>query len=181
MKTANGWIGSTSYAQPQGKGEYPGATCKVFRTISGYNRYFEKNSHLLVINDHYIPYFFGLFTMVIVMMTNQLSPDELEDMQETSREIEFKMADRRKTKTEAREKQAALAVATRDEVNRLADVGRKYEARVKHMRSLDPTTQERKDLEKQINRGDPEILGLTNKQDSAAYNAGHSLLDTVNK
>lgn len=159
LKSNIGWIGSTSYAQPQGKGEYPGATCRKFRSIKAYNRFFENNPQLMVINETYIPYFFNLFTAVVVMMTNQLSPEELEDMQETSRELEFAMADRRKKKAEAREQLQKNAEAAKAELARLAEVGRRYEARVKHMRSLTPGSKERKDVEDKLNAGDPEVLG----------------------
>lgn len=158
MKQQAGWIGSTSYAQPQGKGEYPGATCLKFWSIWSYNRYFKKNSHLLVIDVHYVM-FLGIWAMPVVMLTNQLNPQELAEMQEVSREIEFAMAERRQKRQAAEEENKRAEEAFKVEEKRLADVGRRYEARVKHMRALDPTSQERKNMEKKLNAGDKDVLG----------------------
>ena len=161
IKEQTGWVGSTSYAQPQGKGDYPGAKCKMFLTIWGFNQYFKKNSHLLVIDVSYIPVLFGLFTSPVVMYTNQLSPEEQQDMQEVSREIEFTMAKRRAAKSEAQAKLKAESEAAQQEKDRLVLVGAKYEARVKHMKSLSPSEQERKNMESTLNKGDADILFVT--------------------
>jgi len=152
------WIGDISYAQPQGKGEYPGSKCATFWSVYSYNRFFKKNDSLLVIDSTYIPYFFGLLTRVVVMFTNQLNEDELNDMQEVAREVEFAMAERRKKRAIHKEEQEKTNVANIAEEKRLADVGRKYEARVKHMRLLPASSQERKDVEAKLNKGDPSVL-----------------------
>lgn len=157
MKEQVGWIGNTSYAQPQGKGEYPGATCKKFWSIWSYNRYFKKNSHLLVIDVHYVM-FLGIWAMPVVMLTNQLNPTELAEMQEVSREIEFAMAERRAQRQKTEEENKRAEEAFKVEEKRLADVGRKYEARVKHMRSLPPGSKERKEVEAKLNAGDKDVL-----------------------
>ncbi len=165
------WIGDISYAQPQGKGEYPGAVCMSFNSIKTYNKYFKDHPNLLVIDDHYIPRFFGLFgTSVVAMVTNQLNEEEMNDLQEVARETEFKMAEIRKKRAIAKEEQTRKAEADKVEEKRLADVGRRYEARVSHMKALPSGDPKRKELEATLNRGDVEVLGITNKQDSANYN-----------
>jgi hypothetical protein len=152
------WVGSISYAQPGGKGDYPGAVCKKFWSVWGYNRFFTKNESMLVIDVTYVPVLLGLFTKVIVMYTNQLNEEEMADMNEVSREVEFKMAERRLERAKYKEEQSVKVSEAQTEVARLAEIGRKYEARVKHMKSLARGSKERKELTKKLNAGDPEIL-----------------------
>lgn len=164
------WIGSTSFAAKEGRGDHPGCVCMKFWSVWSYNRYFRKNSKLLVVEEVFLPVLFGLLTTVVVMVTNQLSPEEMEDMNEVSREIEFAMAAKRKKKAEDREKAAEEANAKANENQRLAAVGAKYEARVKQMRAMDPTTEDRKELESLLNKGDPEILYTTKME---AFKTGY--------
>lgn len=158
VKKEAGWIGSTSYAAKEGRGDHPGCKCMTFWSVYSYNRYFEKNASLLVIEEHFIPVLFGLITKVVVMITNQLTAEEMADYHEVGREVEFAMAERRKARAVERENQEAEGRRLVTENLRLAEVGRKCEARVKHMRSMDPSSPERKATEKLLNAGDPEIL-----------------------
>ena len=150
------WIGDISYAQPQGKGEYPGAVCMSFDSVKSFNAYFKAHSQLLVIDVTYIKRWWR--TTVVAMVTNQLSPQELNDLQEVSREIEFAMMDRRKARAVAAEQEAIDKAVKVVEEKRLADIGRRYEARVKHMRLLPPNSTRRKEIEAKLNAGDPKVL-----------------------
>lgn len=169
------WMGNISYAQPQGRGEYPGAMCKKFPTVKAFNDYFkpgnEGESHMVIDMTYYRPWQRLFLTVgVIAMVTNQLTGDELNDMMEVQREVEFAMAKRRKERQEAKEKLKAEQAVVLQNKERLALVGEKYEARVKHMKAMDPTSQDRKDIEKLINSGDPEIL-FTDKKE--AFQTGY--------
>lgn len=161
------WIGPISYAQPQGKGDYPGVICMKFNSIKAYNKYFKDNPSLLVVQDHYIKTLFGV--TVIAMVTNQLKDEEMADLNEVSREVEFAMAERRKIRQEAKEKLEQEQAAKAEEEKRLATVGRKYEERVKHMKSLPVTDIARKLIEGSLNGGDPDVLFET---PAVAYKVG---------
>lgn len=157
-KKLAGWIGSTSYAAKEGRGDHPGTVCLKFPTVNAFNEYFEEHDSLLVVDVQYHPRWWGLFTTVLAMTTNQISPEELADMNEVSREVEFAMAGRRRDRAIMREKDEAENKLSAQEKERLAEVGKKYEARVKHMRKMDPGSKERKDTEALLNAGDPEVL-----------------------
>ena len=99
-----------------------------FDSVADFNRYFEKNESLLVVDVQYANTLFGL--KVLCMVTNQLDPKELADMNEVSREIEFAMAARRVERDAKLEEQALVDRKAKEEMARLATVGSKYEARV---------------------------------------------------
>lgn len=156
-------------------GQYPGVKTRWFRSIAAFDKFFNEDADkpgtgYIVVDAQVVPYFFGLFVGVSAMYTNQLSADELEDMNMVSREVEFKMADIRAARAAQREQAAAVQKATEEELKRLSQVGAKYEASVKHMRSLSPSDQERKDIERTLNSGDPEILFADKRE---AFNAGY--------
>lgn len=168
------WIGNISYAQPQGRGEYPGAMMMKFRSYKKFNDYFapgNSGERHMCIDKTEVPVLFGLLGVhIYAMITNQLNEEELADMMEVQRETEFAMAKRRQERKEAKEKLEAEQKANAQDRERLILVGEKYEARVKHMKSLAPGDTERKELEKLLNAGDPEVLFNDKKE---AYQSGY--------
>lgn len=167
-KKLAGWIGTTSFAAKEGRGDHPGCVAMSFPSVKAYNDYFAEHSGLLVVEENFIPRWFR-GPSVVAMVTNQLDPEEMEDMNEVSREVEFAMAKRRQAKQEAREKAASEAALVEQELKRLAVVGSKYEARVKAAReSSNP-----KEAMAVINSGDPEILGDKGPM-TDEYRKGHA-------
>lgn len=78
-------------------------------------------------------------------------------MIETSREIEFAMADKRAKRRAAAEEEMKLNLMVQEEMKRLAQVGQRYEDRVKHAK-VQPTIKQQNDAMAVLNSGDPEVL-----------------------
>ena len=173
IKSQSNYPGQISLGDPVQA--YPGVKAKWFWTIWGYNWFFREvdgqpGHGLLVVRAEPMTYFFGLLTGILVHYTKQLTPEEEQDFLEVSREIEFAMADRRKTRQAQREQEAAIKAATDAEMTRLAQVGKKYEDRVKHMKSGTIDMKTRNDIESTLNGGDPEVLFGTKME---AFQAGY--------
>lgn len=178
VKSELGYPGTISTALRDG--QYPGVRAVWFWTVAGFNRWFTeepgKPGHGLLVTDVQVrPYFFGLLVGVAVQYTKQLSMDEQADFLETSREIEFAMQAKRIAREAARLEARQVEEAAKAEVQRLAAVGRKYEDRVKHMRSLAPSDLQRKELDATTQAGDPELL-FTSKLEAfqAGFVHGHT-------
>lgn len=173
IKTTFDYPGTLSTALRDG--QYPGCKAKWFWTVSSYNRFFTEKEgqpgHGLLITDvQHVSYLFGLLVGVMVHYTTQLTPKEAAYFQQASRELEFKMQEMR-LEEEAKEAEAqAVNVVAQAEIQRLAAVGKKYEDRVKHRATLSPSDAERKDLDKMLNAGDPDVLF---KDKAEAFAAGY--------
>jgi hypothetical protein len=158
-----------------------------FWSTTSYNRFFQDTQvgdpkAYVVIEARPVPYFFGLLVGLMVTDTKQLDPGEEQDFQEVTREIEFAMADRRLKRAKAKEEQEAVQKAATAEQARLALVGQKYENRTKHMKTMPPGDQERKDMEALLNAGDPEILyGSKLEAYTAGYNLGYQTVKEATK
>jgi hypothetical protein len=154
--------------------DYPGVKATFFWSIHSYNRFFQEGpgqaKPFIVVKAEPVPYLFGLLTGVMVHYTKQLAPEEEQDFHEVTRRIEFEMADIRTKRSEKKAEEQRVAKAATEEQARLALVGKKYEERVKHMRALDPSTSERKELEAALNAGDPETLYGSHTE---AFKAGY--------
>lgn len=156
-------------------GQYPGAKAKWFWTVSGYNRFFtEKEGQpghgFLVTDVQHVSYFFGLLVGVMVHYTSQLSPKEKAYFLQATKELEYKMMEMRQEEEAKEEEAQRVNVAAQEEVQRLAAVGSKYEARTKHRRTLPPSSEEYKEIEKALNSGDVEVLF---KDKAEAFAAGY--------
>lgn len=142
---------------------YPGCKAKFFLTTWGFNRFFKEKpgqpGHaLLVVHMESTPWLLGLMMGITAVYTKQLSPDEMQDMEDVTREIEFAMEDRRAKRRAQAEEDQKVKIAADEEIKRRALVGQKYEERVKHMKTLPPSESQRKVLEAALNAGDPEVL-----------------------
>lgn len=153
---------------------YPGTKTKFFWTVSAYNRFFQEKpgepvKPYVVLEAIPTAYFFGLLVGITCTYTKQLTPVEEDDMNFVAREVEFAL-DKRKMERAAREdEERQVQAAAQAEQARLAFIGKKYEDRVKHMKSA-PTLKERNDAEATLNGGDPEVLFGTKME---AFQAGY--------
>lgn len=89
---------------------------------------------------------------IVALFTRQLSPEEQQDFNEVSAEVEAAMRERRKARDERAIKEAAAHVESEKELKRKAKVGEEYEKRVAHIKSL-PPSKHRKELERRLNAG----------------------------
>lgn len=178
IKAQSGYPGTISLANPAQA--YPGAKAKWFWSVGAYNRFFQekpgKPPHgMVVITAQPTPYFLGLLIGVMVQYTKQLSPEEEADMLRVTREIEFKMAEIRQEREAKAEEERRVKEATEAEMKRLAQVGAKYEERVKHARAQ-PTLAEQSAIMDLLNKGDPEVLFQSKAEAFAAgYVKGHQV------
>lgn len=171
LKSQMPYPGQISIGAPQA---YPGCKAKWFWSVGGFNDFFSEKPNetphgYLVVHHEVVPYLFGLFVGVSCMYTKQLDPQEEDDMVEVTRRIESEMFEIRKKRREAREKEELAKRLADEEIKRLAKVGAAYEERVSHMRKMDPGDDERKAIEKALNKGDPEVLFQSKKE---AFEAG---------
>lgn len=155
-------------------GQFPGCTAKWFWTVGGFRRFFTESPTSephgwLVVETKYVPYMFGLLVGVAVLYTKQLSPAEDAEMREVTRRIQHEVGEIRQRQAEEAMEAQAVKEAAEAEVQRLAQVGTKYEARVAHARTLAPSSAERKGMESIVNAGDYDIL-FTSRED--AFKAG---------
>lgn len=173
VKTALSTYPGTISLVPQDL-NYPGCKAKFFWSVGSYNRFFTEKpgspGHAyVVVGAAPISYFLGLLLGVMVHYTKQLTAEEEADFEMVSREIEFGMQEKRRERAQARKDAHQLDLQAQAEVARLAAIGKKYEDRVAHKKSLAPSDEEYKDVEKVLNAGDPEILFLSKEE---AFKAG---------
>lgn len=178
LKAISHWPGHISMVNTPNV-DYPGVKAKWFWSVSQYDKFFQEKEGqpakaYIVTGVTPVPYFFGLFVGVLCHFTKQLSPEEEADNLIVTREVEFKMAELRQKRSEAMQEQRQVEHAAKEEQARLAYVGKKYEDRVAHMRSMAASNPQRKEMEKVLAGGDPDVLFLS-KADAWAtgYVQGH--------
>ncbi len=127
--------------------------CRIghFKDIAALNEFFAPGSvgHLKLVAE-ILPQNDGT---VLCVYTNKLSHEDMEDVEEFNRNMHSYFEEKR----EKRKNERLAAEQKREdeakEAKRLAEVGRKYEARTKHVKTLEPGSLERKRQERDINSG----------------------------
>lgn len=156
-------------------GAWPGLKAIYFHTTKGYNKFFkedpDKPGHgYIVVDAQPKPWLFGLIVGWSILYTNQQSPEDMEDMQLVTREVQFKLQAIRQKRAEAKAEAKLVEERAKEEVTRLANIGKKYEDRVAHLRTLPASDHVRKEIQVSLDRGDPEVMFM-DKMD--AYKAGY--------
>lgn len=135
------WVGDINLgAKNDG---YVGATTKTFYSLRSFNRYFSDSKKkledgvelgmLLIQVLHIKPILWGLLgTHIIALVTNQLAPEEMEEMIEVSRRNELAMKEWRIERAKRMHEEQQVKKATDNEVLRLAQVGDHCERNHKH-------------------------------------------------
>lgn len=161
-------------------GAWPGVKATYFMTTWGFNRFFREHDGKpghgrLVVKAEAKPWLFGLVVGWVVLYTNQQSPEDMEDMEIVAREVEAKLSVIRRKRAAMRAELAAVEVAAKAEMARLANIGKKYEDRVSHLRSLPASDKVRKSMQTSLDSGDFEVL-FASKEDAfkAGYVQGHA-------
>lgn len=133
------WVGDINVGLPQ-EG-YVGAKCISFPTIRAFNRYFADTGHdrdtpgmlLIKVIATYRPWWtLGLTTSVVALVTNQLDPEEHDEMEQASRRIEMEMDKWREEQAKKKYEERMVEQAADEEVKRLARVGDHCEKNHKH-------------------------------------------------
>lgn len=135
------WVGDINLgARNDG---YVGAKCKTFYSIRAFNKYFSDHKKkleegtelgMVLIRVMYSqPILFGLLgTIIVALVTNQLAPEEMDEMTEASRRIELEMKEWRIARDARVAEERNVKMLADDEVRRLARVGAHCEANHKH-------------------------------------------------
>lgn len=132
-------------------GEYfHGCRVAQFANITDLNKFFlpGKKGHLKLVGE-LIPAHDG---SIICVYTNKLSRDDLEDVEEFNREMHSFFEKKREDRNEQRRKEQEKELKAAEEQKRLAEVGRKYEARIAKIREM-PPGKEQKEAMKELNSG----------------------------
>lgn len=127
--------------------------CRVarFRTISDLNHFFEPGSkgHLKLVGE-IIAAPDGSFLCVY---TAKLTNADLERVERWNREQHAAFAEERKAEEQEQREKEEARLRDEAETKRLAEVGRKYEARTAKLRVMAPGS-DRKEAEKRLNAGE---------------------------
>ena len=129
------------------EGHQPGCELLIFDGPTSMNRYFKENPNRVVFKYDVLPEG-HIFAMVGAI----LSDDEKEEYDHVTRTVELQMREWRDKRAQSRWDAAEKERKDKEENKRLAEVGRKYEARVKKIREMAPG-KERKEAEKALNSG----------------------------
>lgn len=130
---------------------FSGCKAVEFESVDNFNAYFAAGGPAIL--GLLIDWRVGPHGEVIALFTRQLSPEEQQDFNEVSVEVEAAMRERREKRAERAGKEAVLNAAAAKEDKRLVSVGRDYEKRVANLKAL-PPGKDRKALEKKLNAGE---------------------------
>lgn len=127
--------------------------CRVahFKDIADLNAFFcPGNAGHLKLVAEIIPQNDG---SVLCVYNNKLSAEDMEEVEEFNREMHAHFSKRKEEREAQKQEEREAKYREEQETKRLAEVGRRYESRVKSIRLLPPGT-ERKEAEKRLNGGE---------------------------